>query len=374
MTENTKTKKCESCEYKDQLIEEYRKRLKLNKAVIHVLTKENLSLKVEKHRKDKNCKPFSHKYIKTDKKMNFYTGLQSIKLFETLYKLLSPYVTQINYWRGQKRVISTRIKRQTFAKSTKKKITPKDELLLTLMRLRLGCLNEDLADQFCISPTICSNIFKTWMSFLAQTVGKLVTWLPKENILENLPKVYRDAGHHQLRCIIDCSEVFIERPKSLENQAVTWSDYKSHNTIKFLIGISPTGFVTFISDCYGGRASDKFICNDSGFFDNLDPYDEIMADRGFQIQEELIMNFCKLSVPPGARVKAQLTKKETNKTKDIANLRIHVERAINRIKTYRILKNIFPISMLHSVDDIVKVCGGLCNLKPLLFQKSVNIT
>ena len=150
----------------------------------------------------------------------------------------------------------------------------------------------------------------------------------------------------------------------------TWSDYKSHNTIKILVGISPTGFITFLSSCYGGRASDRYVVQDSNFYDGLDLYDEVMADRGFQIQEELMVKFCKLTVPPGARVKSQMTTAEVKKTKEVANLRIHVERAINRIKTYRILKTVMPITMLHHCDDIIKVCGALCNLKPLLFVES----
>jgi len=189
-----------------------------------------------------------------------------------------------------------------------------------------------------------------------------VCWLPKESILENLPKVYRKAGHSKLRVTIDCSEVFIERPKALDTQAATWSDYKSHNTIKFLIGISPTGFITFLSDCYGGRASDKFICADSQFYDCLEACDEVMANRGFQITEELVLHYCTLTVPPGARLKAQMTTSECKKTKDVANLRIHIERAINRIKTFRILKSILPVTMLHHSDDIVRSCAALCNL------------
>ena len=121
----------------------------------------------------------------------------------------------------------------------------------------------------------------------------------------------------------------------MDIQAATWSDYKSHNTFKILIGISPTGFVISLSDCYGGRPSDKYICGDSGFYDLLERDDEIMADRRFQIREDLLLRYCFLSVPPGARVKAQMTTSECKRTKDIANLRIHVERAINRIKTYR---------------------------------------
>ena len=96
-----------------------------------------------------------------------------------------------------------------------------------------------------------------------------------------------------------------------------------------------------------------------------------MADRGFEIKEELMLKFCSLTVPPGARVKAQMTTEECKKTKDVANLRIHVERAINRIKTYRLLKFILPITMMHNIDDIVKTCAALCNLKPLLYKDSV---
>ena len=59
-----------------------------------------------------------------------------------------------------------------------------------------------------------------------------------------------------------------------------------------------------------------------------------MAARGFQIQEDTLLHFCSLEVPPDARTKGQMTKKEVQKTKEIENLRIHVERAINRIKNY----------------------------------------
>ena len=81
---------------------------------------------------------------------------------------------------------------------------------------------------------------------MAVTLGSsLVCWLPREGIRDNLPEMLKKNGHYMLRCIIDCAEVFVERPKSLLIQAQTWSDYKHHNTFKFLIGISPTGFITF---------------------------------------------------------------------------------------------------------------------------------
>ena len=124
--------------------------------------------------------------------------------------------------------------------------------------------------------------------------------------------------------------------------------------------MSPTGFITFASSCYGGRASDKFICSDSGFYDLLDYGDEVMADRGFQIHEELMLRYCHISVPLGARTKSQMTRKECKKT------RIHVERAINRIKSFRILKSPLPITMTFHADDIIHTYSALCNFKPPL--------
>ena len=89
--------------------------------------------------------------------------------------------------------------------------------------------------------------------------------------------------------------------------------------MKILVGKTPSGFISFLSDCYGGRASEKFITVDSGLYDLLERDDEVMADRGFQIREELMLRFCSLSVPPGARAKCQMTMSECRKTKDVAN-------------------------------------------------------
>ena len=140
---------------------------------------------------------------------------------------------------------------------------------------------------------------------------------------------------------------------TLDCQAATWSDYKHHNTIKVLVGISLSSFITFLSSCYGGWASDKFITKDSRFYDLLERDDVVMADCGFQIQEDLLLHFCNLQVP---------------QTKEIANLRIDFERANNGIKNYRILKGILSITMMQHVDEIVLVCAALCNIKNALIQ------
>ena len=89
------------------------------------------------------------------------------------------------------------------------------------------------------------------------------------------------------RVIIDCTEFFIEIPSSLVNQTITYSCYKSHNTFKLLVGISPTGVVTLLSKLWWGYASDKQIVKESGLLNLLENGDSVMADKGFLIQDLL---------------------------------------------------------------------------------------
>ena len=92
--------------------------------------------------------------------------------------------------------------------------------------------------------------------------------MPREAIRDNLPKAFIKTGNNKCRVILDCAEVFIERPKSLDRQPATWSDYKQHNTIK----------LPFLSSCHGGRACHRFITKDSIFYNLLEHDDIIMAD------------------------------------------------------------------------------------------------
>jgi len=108
--------------------------------------------------------------------------------------------------------------------------------------------------------------------------------------------------------IIDATEMYIEKPSNPEAQQLTFSTYKNTNTLKALVSITPSGSVCFISDLYGGCISDKVITSKSGFIDKLQRGDEVMADRGFNIQEMLALKGVKVNVPPFMNQSGQLTK------------------------------------------------------------------
>ena len=66
-------------------------------------------------------------------------------------------------------------------------------------------------------------------------------------------------------CIIDYPEIFTERQQNQLARAQLYS--KSHNTVNYMIGITPAGAVSFLSYGCGGRASDKMITLNSGFLE-----------------------------------------------------------------------------------------------------------
>ena len=86
--------------------------------------------------------------------------------------------------------------------------------------------------------------------------------------------------------IIDGTELFIQRPSNLSTQKSSYSKYKRHTTIKFLVSIDPfTGVFNFVSSGFSGNYSDRFVVENCGFLDLLIPGQRIMADRGFTARD-----------------------------------------------------------------------------------------
>ena len=89
-----------------------------------------------------------------------------------------------------------------------------------------------------------------------------------------------------------------------------------------------------------------------------------MADRGFNIQD-ILPSGVTLNIPPHLDESGQLSESERTTTRCIASVRIHVERAIERIKNYQILHNV-PNSMHNRKNQIFFICSILTNFLPPL--------
>uniref|UniRef100_A0ABD2W148 DDE Tnp4 domain-containing protein n=1 Tax=Trichogramma kaykai TaxID=54128 RepID=A0ABD2W148_9HYME len=163
-----------------------------------------------------------------------------------------------------------------------------------------------------------------------------------------------------------------QRSDDLLANAESWSQYKHHKTIKVLIGITCQGSISFVSKAWGGRTSDKYIVENSGFLKHIIPGDLVLADRGFLIEDSLNSIGATLNIPAFTKGLNQLDPVDLEKTRNIANVRIHVERVIGALKQkYKILSGTLPIDMLYPdshgvsfIDSVMLVCSVLYNLSP----------
>ena len=80
-----------------------------------------------------------------------------------------------------------------------------------------------------------------------------------------------------------------------------------------------------VSSCYGGRTSDIFIVRNSGLLNMIEPYDELMADRGCKVREHLMATLC---IPPSCTSSMQLLPQDVTETSNITNVRIYVKQDI----------------------------------------------
>ena len=94
----------------------------------------------------------------------------------------------------------------------------------------------------------------------------------------------------------------------------------------------------------------------------------VLADRGFLIMEELLLRGATLLIPPFSKGKTQFSQREIEYGRHLSRARIHVERAIGRIKNFRILQHTMPISLLKHADNILIICAALTNLQPKLVK------
>ena len=242
-------------------------------------------------------------------------------------------------------------------------LQPFQVYLMTLIRLKKGFDVKHMAMLFAISPSSVSRVFTQWVNVLDHCLSLLLKWPSKEVSRANLPKDF--DLFPRTRCIIDCTEFAVEKPFRPKAQKETWSFYKHSNTAKLLVGIHPCGVITFLSKVYVGSISDVEIVKKSNFLDQIEPYDDVMADCGFNIRHLLLAKKATSNIPAFSRG-SNLSQKAVKRSRCIASVRIHVERAIRRMKCFRLLSGIIPLKLRYHLSQITRIVSVLCNLqKPL---------
>ena len=222
----------------------------------------------------------TEEHLKDDKKVKFYSGLPSYTVLLAIFNLISQHITN----------------HQCHT------ITKFQQFMMVLMKLRLDLRELDLSYRFGLNGLKCKRLCQ---SILGRVLASVL-----------------------LSSIV----LFCERSTGLKARAQTWLNYKHHHTMKCLIGIAPQGAIIFISKGWGGRVSDQHLTQHCGILEYLQPGDQVLADRGFNVQDSARLYCAEVKILPFTCSKKQLSKMEVDKSRDLSRVRIHVEHVIGMLR------------------------------------------
>uniref|UniRef100_A0A131YKS9 Tick transposon n=1 Tax=Rhipicephalus appendiculatus TaxID=34631 RepID=A0A131YKS9_RHIAP len=155
--------------------------------------------------------------MKSQKSVKFHTAVLSTEVFPALLPQI------LSVW----------------SPSTRTALDTEQQFILVLIRLRLGLLTDYLAHRFGISVSSVSRIFHSWLHAMAEYFRKFLISPPRQTVKCKCPKAFQDPLFENVRGIIDCTEIFIERLTSTTARSQTYFNYKHHNTAKLIVVISP---------------------------------------------------------------------------------------------------------------------------------------
>lgn len=282
------------------------------------------------------------------KTMHYYTGLETYEKFVMVLDTLGSAAYQLNYFLGKKPTLSI-----------------EDQFFLTLVKLRVHPPHQELSILFGISEKEVSSIFVTWVNFMYLQWSELNWWPSRELVSYFMPSDFR-AKYGNTRVTVDGTECPINKPTQPVAQQATFSSYKNRNTVKVIVGCTPGGLVSYVSPAFGGSTSDRQIVESTGFPKLFVPNDEVMADKGFNVEDLFIPYHVRINIPTFFTKKNRMSSDTVLKDRKIASKRVHIEtleRIIGLAKTYKILKQ--PMNQMESSlgTQIITVCFILCNFR-----------
>lgn len=324
--------------------------------ILKALKKENQALResVEKM-------SLSESSLRNDaEKVKFYTGLPNYFVLETVMWLLAPHMDSM------KNV----------------KLSKFQQLLLTLMRLRLDLRNQDLAYRFGVKVgTVTRTVHQMVSIMSANLVPTAVFWPSRAELRKNLPAALR-TSHPDCAVIIDCFTVPFEEPVSRGNQqqqhrvaASSQGAGTSCNVLKYLIGVAPQGVVTFVSRGVLGNVSDKSLAEGCGLLCKLLPGDVVLASRDLDIADSVAARGALFKIAgryQGAAYEGSEGSPPADSSPETVSVQRHVDRVLSMVKQrYAMLTG--PVespfttasertSNVSTFDKIVQVACALNNL------------
>jgi len=253
-------------------------------------------------------------FVDHDTAIQYYTGFDDYSHFRFFLSVLGPAAYSLSYQCSE--------------------LSIPDQLFMTLMKLRQAKDDSELAILFHLSTRTVARILKVWVNFMFFQLKELNLWPTNTTVQQHMPLSFGQMFPHT-RVILDATEFAVEKPSHVAVQSSTFSSYKNKNTIKTMIGCTPRGAVSFISESYGGSTTDRQIiersplCTQPGYFTSGN---SIMADRGIMVQDLFASKNVAVNTPHMLKGKSQLEPEQVVQDRRVAAKRIHIERVIGLAK------------------------------------------
>ena len=130
---------------------------------------------------------FDEEYFRnSDNKVLFYTGLPSYEILNFVFELVSPSVS----CRSQS-------------------LSPFQEFVMVLIKLRLDAPLQDLAYRFNITVPTVSRTFHSWWMTMDIRLSPFVHWPDRESLIRTMPQCFKFSFGTKTTAIIDCFEISI---------------------------------------------------------------------------------------------------------------------------------------------------------------------
>ena len=291
-------------------------------------------------------------FIHDPKGIHYYTGLEDYEKFNFVFDTLRPAAYELNYYHN---VIPS--------------ISVIDQFFLTMIKLREHTTHFSLSRLFNISENSVSNIFVTWINFMYRHWKETDLWPSKELVQYFSPSDFFQK-FPTTRLILDATEYPVKKSTNPIIQQGTFSTYKNRNKAKVVVGATPGGMVSYISDAYGGSTSDRQIIERSDLMSKCDSGDSLMVDKGFTIQDLFIHSNVTVNIPTFFKNKNKISNSNLLKDRKISSKRVHIERIIGLAKTYKILSAPLNETEISLANEIIHICFYLCNFRNCIVSKT----
>ena len=137
-----------------------------------------------------------------DDDIAFYTGFPDYAAMQLCYNLVEKSAGNISYEHERVYVDSDRCRQL----GRPRVLTKFQEFIITMMRLRLGLFERDLAHRFNVSIQTISRTTRAWIRFLRHEFEPLISIPPKEVLQLFMPDVFKNLLP-KVTVIVDCTEI-----------------------------------------------------------------------------------------------------------------------------------------------------------------------